>query len=85
MPIYEYKCRACNLEFEALVRPQDPAPQCKSCHGQDLERLLSAVSMSTADQTRTFVKKERARRLPKHRAEQNEEYQHTLKEHLHDE
>jgi hypothetical protein len=41
--------------------------------------------MSTTDQTRSFVKAERKRRLPKHRAEQNEEYQHTLKEHLHDE
>ena len=85
MPIYEYVCRACKHEFEALVRPQDPPPQCKACQGTDLERLLSAASMSTADQTRAFVSKERARRLPKHRAEQNEEYQHTLKEHLHDE
>jgi putative FmdB family regulatory protein len=85
MPLYEYVCRSCKHEFEALVRPQDPPPQCKSCQSQDLERLLSAASMSTADQTRTFVGKERARRLPKHRAEQNEEYQHTLKEHLHDE
>ena len=76
MPIYEYICRSCKHEFDALVRPQDPPPQCKSCQSQDLERLLSAASMSTADQTR---------RLPKHRAEQNEEYQHTLKEHLHDE
>jgi hypothetical protein len=40
--------------------------------------------MSTADQTRSFVKAERKRRLPQHRAEQNEEYQHALKEHLHD-
>jgi hypothetical protein len=28
------------------------------------------------------VKAERKRRLPKHKAEQNEEYQHALKEHL---
>jgi putative FmdB family regulatory protein len=85
MPLYEYRCRACKHEFEALVRPQDPPPQCASCQSEDLERLLSASSMSTADQTRALVSKERKRRLPKHRAEQNEEYQHTLKEHLHDE
>ena len=66
------------------MRPQDPAPRCKKCQSQDPERLSSAASMSTADQTRTFVSKERARRLPKHKAEQNEEYQHALKEHLHD-
>ena len=34
--------------------------------------------------TRDNVKKERKRRLPQHKAEQNEEYQHALKEHLHD-
>ena len=73
MPLYEYVCRACHHEFEALVRAQDPPPRCKACQ-----------SMSTADQTRSYVKAERKRRLPKHRAEQNEEYQHTLKEHLHD-
>ena len=34
--------------------------------------------------TRDDVKKERKRRLPQRRAEQNEEYQLALKEHLHD-
>ena len=72
MPLYEYACRQCRHEFEALVRPQDPAPRCKA-------------SMSSSDQTRAYVKAERKRRLPQHRAEQNEEYQHTLREHLHDE
>ena len=85
MPLYEYQCRACQHEFEALVRPQDPAPRCKACQSEDLERLLTAASMSTSDQTRAYVKAERKRRLPQHRAEQNEEYQHTLREHLHDE
>ena len=62
-----------------------PRTRCKACQSEDLERLLTAASMSTSDQTRAFVKAERKRRLPKHRAEQNEEYQHTLREHLHDE
>lgn len=84
MPLYEYSCRNCHHEFEALVRAQDPPPRCKACQSEDLERLLTAASMSTADQTRSFVKAERKRRLPTHRAEQNEEYQHALKEHLHD-
>ena len=39
--------------------------------------------MSTADQTRSYVKAERKQRLPKHRAEQNK-IPHALKEHLHD-
>ena len=85
MPLFEYRCRGCKCEFEALVRPQDPPPQCPSCQNQDLERLLSTYGMTTAEQTRALVSAERKRRLPKHRAEQNEEYQHALKEHLHDE
>jgi putative FmdB family regulatory protein len=85
MPLYEYRCRACKHEFEALVRTQDPAPVCPSCKGGELERLITAASMSSEQLTRDRVKTERKRRLPKHRAEQNEEYQHALKEHLHDE
>jgi len=82
MPLYEYVCKACHHEFEALVRSQDPAPECPSCRSSDLEKLITAAAMSSEDQTRARVKAERARRLPKHKAEQNEEYQHALKEHL---
>jgi putative FmdB family regulatory protein len=85
MPLYEYRCAACRHEFEALVRAQDPAPTCPSCKSSDLEKLLTAASMSTDQLTRDRVKTERKRRLPQHKAEQNEEYQHALKEHLHDE
>jgi putative FmdB family regulatory protein len=84
MPLYEYICKGCKHEFEALVRPQDPAPACPSCKSADLERLQSAFRMATEEQTRARVKAERKKLLPKHRAEQNEEYQHTLREHLHD-
>ena len=34
---------------------------CKACQSEDLERLLTAASMSTADQTRDVVKTERKR------------------------
>ena len=84
MPLYEYRCRACKKKFEALVRAQDPAPACPSCKSADLERLHSAFGMASEEQTRANVKKERKKRLPQHQAEQNEEYQHALKEHLHD-
>ena len=84
MPLYDYICKACKTEFEALVRSQDPAPACPSCNSADLERRITAASMASGDLTRARVKAERKRRLPQHRAEQNEEYQHALKEHLHD-
>ena len=46
MPIYEYKCRGCGNEFEALVRKSD-TPSCPSCKGLDLERLLSLPALKT--------------------------------------
>ena len=85
MPLFEFRCRGCQAEFEALVRSQDPPPACPSCKSGDLEKLLTAASLSTDQLTRERVKTERKRRLPQHKAEQNEEYQHALKEHLHDE
>ena len=40
MPIFEYKCKGCGHEFEALVRKSD-VPECPSCQSTDLDRLLS--------------------------------------------
>jgi putative FmdB family regulatory protein len=39
MPIFEYACRACGKEFEALVRSSD-TPQCP-CGSTDLQKKLS--------------------------------------------
>jgi putative FmdB family regulatory protein len=40
MPIFEYSCRSCGHQFEALVRGRD-VPVCPSCGKADLERLFS--------------------------------------------
>jgi putative FmdB family regulatory protein len=45
VPLYDFRCRACRSEFEALVRPA-AAPVCPSCGSGDLERLLSGSSFS---------------------------------------
>jgi putative FmdB family regulatory protein len=81
MPLYEYQCRSCRHEFEALVRGSD-VPACPACKSQDLERLLSSFGMSTLEHTKEVVKKERKRRLPAHQNEQREEFQKTMREHL---
>jgi putative FmdB family regulatory protein len=39
MPVYEYRCEACGTEFETLVL-RKTEPECPSCEGQDLERVL---------------------------------------------
>jgi putative FmdB family regulatory protein len=42
MPIYDYVCRACGHEFEALTRgSSSKTPTCPECHSEDPERLLS--------------------------------------------
>ena len=46
MPIYEYCCKKCNCQFETLVlSSNDPAPECPSCGGKKVEKLMSAGSV----------------------------------------
>ncbi|WP_164100445.1 FmdB family zinc ribbon protein [Candidatus Laterigemmans baculatus] len=41
MPLYEYHCDQCDATVEVLQRRADEVPQCPSCEGTQLERLLS--------------------------------------------
>lgn len=59
MPIFEFTCNQCDTTFETLVLGSD-TPECPSCHGKDLKKLMSAcgfVSKTTGPgntiQTRT--------------------------------
>ena len=47
MPIYEYSCKACGHQFEALVR-KDATPACPSCESADLERLMSLPAVQSS-------------------------------------
>lgn len=47
MPIYEYACRDCGREFEALVR-SDTVPQCPQCGSQTLDKQLSVFATAAA-------------------------------------
>ena len=58
MPIYEYKCRACNHEFEALVLDAK-SPQCSKCESQDIERLLSLFAVDSKGTRQLHLKAER--------------------------
>jgi putative FmdB family regulatory protein len=49
MPLYEYACRDCDAEFELLIRGSE-IPQCPSCAGQRLEKLLSVPAAHTGSQ-----------------------------------
>jgi putative FmdB family regulatory protein len=43
MPIYTYRCAACDAEFEQLVR-SDTTVACPGCSGRKLERLMSLTA-----------------------------------------
>jgi putative FmdB family regulatory protein len=45
MPIYEYRCKACDHETEALQKMSDkPLRKCPECGRMQLQRLISAPS-----------------------------------------
>ncbi|WP_025322092.1 FmdB family zinc ribbon protein [Deferrisoma camini] len=44
MPLYDFACRGCGHEFEALVRP-GRVPPCPRCGAPDPERKLSPFAV----------------------------------------
>ncbi|MGE4519230.1 MAG: FmdB family zinc ribbon protein [Desulfobacteraceae bacterium] len=41
MPIYEYHCKKCNINFETLVMSGE-TPECPKCGSTEVSRLMSA-------------------------------------------
>jgi putative FmdB family regulatory protein len=44
MPLYEYRCRDCDHDFELLVR-ESTTLECPACHGQSLDKQLSVFAV----------------------------------------
>ena len=59
MPLYDYQCKKCGHEFEALIRTGDPAPTCTECGSGDLERLLTSFAVSTDGSREANIKSAR--------------------------
>jgi putative FmdB family regulatory protein len=59
MPLYDFRCRACGHEFEALVRPTETSILCPACQRADVERLLSAFAVSTDERRSAAAKASR--------------------------
>jgi putative FmdB family regulatory protein len=69
MPLYDFQCRACGTEFEALVRAGGAAPECPKCHGNNLERLLSTFAVSSENTQQAAIKDSKKRQLRTRRDE----------------
>jgi putative FmdB family regulatory protein len=60
MPLFEYSCRSCQNEFEALVLGS-ATPACPACGSEDLERLISRPAIKS-DTTHALAMKAAKRR-----------------------
>ena len=61
MPLFDFRCRSCCSEFEALVRASD-VPRCPSCKSVKLEQLPSTFSVSSLEITKARVRTARKER-----------------------
>jgi len=49
MPMYEYKCKQCNITFQVLksVNKRDEPEKCPKCGSNQTERLISPFITNT--------------------------------------
>ena len=47
MPMYEYKCRACENRFEELVFNSDARVVCPKCGSDQADKLVSTFASSS--------------------------------------
>jgi len=59
MPLYDFRCRTCGHEFEALVRSPETSISCPACRRADVERMLSTFAVSTDDRRSAAAKASR--------------------------
>lgn len=52
MPLFEFKCKSCGRKFTALVGmiADSSAPQCPSCGGTELSKLMSRFAAGKSDE-----------------------------------
>lgn len=80
MPIFEYRCSACGDQFERLILRSSPTPQCPSCQGSELEKVVSLTAVSS-DHSRESALRGAKQRVGKLRHEK--EYEEHKKAHKH--
>lgn len=51
MPIFEYRCRDCGQDFEAILNSAGSQAVCKSCGSKKVEQLLSVFAVAGGSST----------------------------------
>lgn len=57
MPIYEYRCGACNATFDKLIRSIHHLPveiHCPHCDSSDVNRIISAPTIRTGSSATSY-------------------------------
>jgi putative FmdB family regulatory protein len=84
MPLFDFRCRSCSHEFEALVRPGG-TPACPECQNADLDRLPSTFAPSSEGMRRSALTTARQNaskaRAERRRVEHGEMVKHIRDEH----
>lgn len=77
MPMFEYACKSCAKEFEALVRPNTAAPSCPACQSHELDKLISipAVKSESTHALALGAAKKRDAKQANHNARVQREYE----------
>ena len=60
MPIYEYKCKACDHHFEKIVKLNE-MPNCPSCDSAELEKQFTMAAVSTSKTRKNSFNKARSK------------------------
>jgi putative FmdB family regulatory protein len=74
MPIYEYQCCGCGHQFEFLVLPASPAPECPKCSDHELTKLISLCAVSSESTQQAHLKTARKQATKVHKDKQYEEH-----------
>ncbi len=76
MPLYDYVCRVCRHQFEALVRDARPV-NCVACGANDPERQLSMFAVATEGTRQSSLKQARveAKKVARDKAMAQHEYE----------
>jgi putative FmdB family regulatory protein len=79
MPLYEFECRGCGQQFEALVRA-GTTPVCTKCQSGDLHRLTSMFAVNS-ENTRALASQSARLRNSKTQRDQRAAEQEELHHH----